>query len=197
MSTTAVVPDTTGALTTEKSTVRKYVKFGTDDKGSTIITDTKIQAEAQAKVTEDGPYKGMPVNWAKLEKDGYTIFSENEFVRYTVKSVAGFTHLVTSEEQQVYIIQAGLNYIQNAKANKIMDEMVEGSPEPTPSSNQETIDLREAINEEPTRRSMTPMEKIQKTIAALNLSQDEIDKILLSLAAAQATTTEVAETVTE
>jgi hypothetical protein len=183
--------ETTGALTTEKFTSRKYVKLGTDDKGNTIVTDTKIQTEAQAKVTDPKSDKiGMAVNWAKLEEAGYTLFSENEFVRYTVKSVEGFQHLIPAEDQQVYIIQAGLNYIQNAKSNKLMDETIEGAPEPTPASNQETIDLRESINEPPTRKLLTDMEKLQKLLSGLNLTAEQKKDLLVSLAATQV---EVAE----
>jgi hypothetical protein len=186
--------DSTGALTTEKFTSRKYVKLGTDDKGNTVITDTKIQAEAQAKVTDTkSPYVGMAVNWAKLEADGYTLFSENEFVRYTVKSIDGFKHLISTEDQQVYIIQAGLNYIQNAKSNKLMDELVEGATEPTPASNQETIDLREAINEPPSRKSLTDMEKLNRLLAGLNLTAEQKKDLLVSLAASQMDQSETVE----
>jgi hypothetical protein len=174
--------ETTGALTTEKFTSRKYVKLGTDDKGNTVITDTKIQAEAQAKVTDPkSPYVGMAVNWAKLEEAGYTLFSENEFIRYTVKSVEGFQHLIPAEDQQVYIMQAGLNYIQNAKSNKLMDELLEGAPEPTPASNQETIDLREAINEVPKRQSLTGLEKLLKMLPNISLTDDERKNLIATL----------------
>jgi hypothetical protein len=186
--------DSTGALTTEKFTSRKYVKLGTDDKGNTVITDTKIQAEAQAKVTDTkSPYAGTAVNWAKLEEAGYTLFSENEFVRYTVKSIEGFKHLISTEDQQVYIIQAGLNYIQNAKSNKLMDELVEGATEPTPASNQETIDLREAINEPPSRKSLTDMEKLNRLLAGLNLTAEQKKDLLVSLAASQMDQSETVE----
>jgi hypothetical protein len=133
----------------------------------------------------------MPVNWAKLEKEGYTLFNENEFIEYNVKSKAGAEALVPEEDQFVYIFQSGLNYIQNAKSNKLMNETVENAPEPTPAYNQETIDLREYINEGPKRKSSTPLEKLQKTIAALGLSQDQIDDLLRSLAATQPVTEEV------
>ena len=172
---TAAVIDSTGALSTEKNTYRKYVKLGTSEK--------KVQAEAQAKDSKTGLSK----NWQALEDAGYTVFSENEFVRYTVKSEDGFASLVPDEAQRVYIIQCGLNYLQNAKANGYMDEVQENTPEPTPSYNQETIDLREAINEPPTRKSLTDMEKLMKTLAALNLSPEQKQDLLISLAKAQNT----------
>lgn len=189
MTDTAV--DTTGALTTEKNTSRKYVKTATNDKGEVIIKDYAIQAETQAKETAEGPQKGMAVNWAKLEKEGYSVFNENEFIKYNVKSKAGAELLVPDETQFVYIFQSGLNYLQNNKINRLMNEMVENSPEPTPTYSNETIDLRDYINEPPVRKTTTPLEKIQKQIAALGLNQDQIDDILRQLAAAQSETEEV------
>lgn len=180
--------ESTGALSTEKNTYRKYVKFGTDEKGNRIVAEKKVQAEAQAKDSKTGLSK----NWQSLENDGFEVFSENEFVRYTVKSEDGFAHLVPDEAQRVYIIQSGLNYLQNAKANGYMDEVQENTPEPTPAYNQETVDLRDAINEPPTRKSLTDMEKLEKTLALLNLTPDQKAELLLSLAKSQVAADEAA-----
>lgn len=189
MATSTAAVTEVGALTTEKVTYRKYVKLDTDEKGNTIVKEKKLQAEAQAKVpadSKDYPDSiGISVNWAKLEKEGYTLFSENEFTRYTVKSEDGFASLVPDEAQRVYIIQSGLNYLQNAKANGLMDETEENNPVPTPSYQQATIDLRDAINEPPTRKSLTDMEKLERTIASLNLSPEQTADLLMTLAKAQ------------
>jgi len=180
--TSSPLTDTVGSLSTEKNTSRKYVKFGTDEKGNRIVTDKKVQAESQAKDSKTGLAK----NWQSLENDGYELFSENEFTRYNVKSEDGFAALVPDAAQRVYIIQSGLNYLQNAKANGYMDEVQENTPEPTPTYNQDTIDLREAINEPPTRKSLTDMEKLEKTLALLNLTPDQKADLLLTLAKSQA-----------
>lgn len=161
----------TGALSTEKVTYRGFAKF--NDKGE--ITETRAAAEAQAKTPD-----GVPVNWQKLLDNGWTQLNENEFIRYTVKTESGFHMLVPSEEQRLYIIQSGLNYIQNAKANSAMVALKEGTTEPE--SNMETIDLREGINEPPSRRSLSDQQKLEKLLAGLNLSKEQKAALLLSLA---------------
>lgn len=162
----------TGALSTEKITYRGFAKF--NEKGE--ITETRAAAEAQAKDAESG----VAVNWKKLLDNGWTQLNENDFIRYTVKTVQGFHMLVPSEEQRLYIIQSGLNYIQNAKANAAMVALKEGTTEPE--SNAETIDLREGINEPPSRRSLSDQQKLEKLLAGLNLSKEQKAALLLSLA---------------
>jgi hypothetical protein len=185
MSTTAVVPATSSELLTDKTTYRAYVKFKEDG------TIDKIQAKAQVKDDE---------NWKKLEAEGWVLFNQNDFIRYTVKSRAAIDLLVPDEAQQVYIFQAGLNYVQNAKANKLSVEVKEGTDTTTvqaePVSNDEEIDLREYINEAPERRMLSPLEKAQKLFAGLNMSEDAKKALLLQLAeqfAAQAAASQVEE----
>lgn len=185
-----------GAVTTEKQTYRAYVQTSTDKDGKTVVEKIKAQAEAAAKNKE-----GVAQNWAKIEsekdKEGnpaWTLFNENEFVRYTVKSLEGFTTLVPDETQQIYIIQSGLNYLQNAKANAAMTAMKDGAPEPTPLFNQETIDLRVgvgeagefSINEPPSRKSLTDVEKLTKMLLGMGYTQEMVDVALKTLAATQA-----------
>lgn len=177
MATSTVTPVDTGALSTEKVSYRAGIKTSTDATGKTVVD--KIQAKAaSAKLGK----RGGPENWEKMEDEGFTTISENEFTRYTVKSLDGFTHLVPNEAQQLYILNAGLGYIQNAKSNSMMVELVDNAPEPTPVHANETIDLREAINEEPTRKMLSNEEKLQKLIAGLGLAPDQIAALLLSAA---------------
>jgi len=197
MATTNAVPAVeSGAITTEKQTYRSYVQLGADKDGKTIVEKIKSQAEAAAKNKN-----GVATNWAKLEeekdKDGnpvWQLFNENEFIRYTVKSLDAFTTLVPEEAQQIYIIQSGLNYLQNAKANGAMTAMKDGAPEPTPLFNQETIDLRVgvgengeySINEAPSRKSLTDVEKLEKMLAAMGYAPEQVQVALATLAATQA-----------
>ncbi|MDR3392474.1 MAG: hypothetical protein P4L77_12155 [Sulfuriferula sp.] len=183
----------TGAITTEKQTYRTYIQTSSDKDGKTVVDKIKAQAEASAKVTDkNDPLFGLATNWAKLEREGWTLLCENEFVRYNIKSVDGFFALVTDKDQQNYIIQCGLNYAMNAKANAAMVALKDGTPEPTPEFDGETIDLRVgvgsegkySINEPPSRKSLTDIEKLMKTLGGLNLTQEQKEAMLLQVAAA-------------
>jgi hypothetical protein len=198
MATATVSPAVdTGALSTEKVTYRAYVQLGTDKDGKTVIEKIKSQAEADKKDAKTG----VSVNWQKLEeakdKEGnplWTLFNENEFVRYKLAEVSAFDALVPDKTQQLYIIQCGLNYLMNAKANGAMTALDEGKPEPTPLFNQNTIDLRTgvgdageySINEAPSRKSLTDLDKLIKNLVAMGLTTPEQQEpILLALAAAK------------
>jgi len=197
MATATLSPVDTGALSTEKVTYRAYVQLGTDKDGKTVIEKIKSQAEADKK----DPKTGLSVNWQKLEdakdKEGnplWTLFNENEFTRYQLKDIAAFDALVPDKTQQLYITQCGLNYVMNAKANGAMTALEEGKPEPTPLFNQNTIDLRTgvgdageySINEAPSRKSLTDLDKLIKNLVAMGLDTPEKQEpILLALAAAK------------
>lgn len=158
--------DTTGALSTEKSTYKAFVKF--TDKGDVDTINVKAESANQE-------------NWKKLTAAGLTEWNTNEFIRYVVHTKAGFDLLVPSEEQQIYIIQAGLNYIQNAKANAIASEKDETN-ENNPAHNQETIDLREYINKPPEKRSLTDQQKLERLVKSMGLSADEMQNMFAQLA---------------
>jgi len=160
-----------GSLIQEKVTYRTYVKL--NDKGEIEEKNSKQEASAKNK-------DGLAKNWEKLEEKGYTVWNENEFLKYTVNSVAGFNELVPDEEQRVYIIQAGLNYVQNAKANVKMTETVEGDDN-TPAYNGRTIDLKDEINKEPSKRSLTDLQKVERTLKGMNLSAEEFRNMMAIL----------------
>lgn len=159
-----VSPD---SLSTERVTYRAFVKQDTDG------TIDKIIAKAESA---DGK------NWEKAVKDGFTQFNENTFTRYTVKTEKGFHHLVPDEKQRLYIIQAGLNYVQNAGANQYSVEVKDGTNTkevaPEPAHNGEEIDLRDHINTPTERRALTPEEKLQRLVASLNLPADQMAALL-------------------
>jgi predicted Zn-dependent protease len=164
---------TAGSVTTEKITVRAYAKLieetvkNSDDTESIKTTVKEIQAKAEtAKKDKD---TGVSANWVKAEKDGFSLFNENEFIRYSVKNEAGFALIVPSEEQRIYIIQCGLNYVQNAKTNALAVSLKEGTSEPEPEFNGVEVDLRDYINEPPSRRSLSEIEKLVKQLTALGV----------------------------
>jgi hypothetical protein len=151
-----------GDLSMDKTTYRAYVKL--DDKGEIIETVAKAEVKDQT-------------NWKKLEEGGYKQWNENVMVRYTVKSMAAFEHLVPDEAQRVYIAQVGINYVQNSKANGLAVELKEGS-ETEPAYNNEEIDLREYINMIPSKRALTPLEKLERQLAGLGLDPTAVQILL-------------------
>lgn len=180
----------TGDLVTDKSTVRAYWKWVTvkvKNKKTGLVTE-KTKAKFIAKAETPGQE-----NWKKIEeekdKDGnavWNFFSENSFERYTVKTMAAFNALVL-EEQQPYICNSGVNYVQNSKMNSMAVEPKEGTGingiPPEPAHNQEDIDLREAINEKPGRRLKTNEEKAEEMLQKLGMDAASIAQFLGSLQA--------------
>jgi len=160
-----------GDLSSDKSTYRGYYK--SNDKGE--ITELVAKAEVKDQV-----------NWKKLESEGWQQFNENVVIRYTVKSLAAAQHLIPDEGQLVYVLQTGLNYIQNSKANALAVELKEGS-ETEPAYNGEEIDLREAINIPPSKRALTPLEKLERLLAGLGLDASAKAALLAQAAKKQAT----------
>jgi hypothetical protein len=184
-----------GALTQEKLTYRKFVKLGTDAQGATTIEKKAVKSESDKKepaLLDDGtpnPHAGVAVSWAGPTKEGFTLFNENDFIRYQVKSWAGAETLVPDEAQRVYIFQYGLNAIQTARAIGFMDELKEGESEPTPVHDGEVIDLKDSINEQPQRRSTSEIDKFVKQadayLAAMGIPEsaraETIAKMLASM----------------
>ena len=186
---TSTVDLNAGAVSTDKSVYRRYVKLGTVTEGDTTkttIAEQRIMQEAAAKDKKTG----LSQNWQKAEDDGLVVFNENEVVSYAVNSQEGFELLVPDAEQRLYIINAGLSNLQTSKAQAFMKAMVDNASEPTPQFNQTTLDMRVGIGEEgeysiqnaPQRRSLTDQQKLEKTLKSLNLAPDQLEALLLSVA---------------
>jgi hypothetical protein len=187
------------AITSEKVTYRRYVKLVAGDDGKTTIKETRILAEtdkkapAKLKNGDPNPLAGLSVNWATAEEDGLMLFSENEVVSYDVKSFEGAELLVPDEAVRLYIFQVGLSSVQTARANGIMKAVKEGTPEPEPEFNQNTIDLRvgtddegsNSINRAPSRRSLSDLDKLIKQLTAMGIPPEKQAAVLAALAASQ------------
>jgi hypothetical protein len=177
-----------GALSTEKVTYRKYVKLDTDKEGKTIVSDQRILAEADSKDKKTG----LAVNWQKAEDDGFLLFAQNDVTTYNVKTREGFELLVPDEEIRMYVINTGLSTIQTARANAFMKAMKEGAAEPEPEYNDATLDLRVgvgedgeySINKTPSRRSLSDIEKLIKTLTSLGMTPEQQKVVLMSYGAA-------------
>jgi|SRR5215472_4273018 len=169
---TAVTEGATGNSVTDNLTVEKvtYKGFAKWDEEGKIKAYNAKQESAKNEA------------WKNLEDAGYKLFNEIEFLKYIVHSEAGFTELVPDEEQRVYIIQAGLNYVQNAKASNVMSERADDN-ELQPKYNNTTFDLREKINEEPKKRVLTDFQKIERLLGTITASKDEKSAILAALMA--------------
>src|SRR5215469_12827397 len=135
-----------GDLISDKVTYRAYVKL--NEKGEIVDKVAKAETKDQS-------------NFKKLESEGWQQFNEVVMVRYTVKSIAAAQLLIPDEGQLVYAIQTGINYIQNSKANALVIESKEDD-ENTPAYNNEEVDLREYINMTPSKRALTPLEKLER-----------------------------------
>lgn len=158
-----------GSVNTEKIVYKGYAKL--DEKGQV----DKVQAKAES--ANQASWKAMETEAKKKE---WSEFNQNEFLRYSIKDEAGFHVLVPDAAQRTYIIQSGLNYIQNAKINGYMVDVHEDGI--TPKYNQETIDLREAINTPPERRSLTDMEKLERLLAQMNVDPATKEAMLIEAA---------------
>jgi hypothetical protein len=193
MATSTAVSEATGSIGTAKQTIRRYVKYdtypesaGPELAGKTFISEQTILQET-AKKDKD---TGLSDNWAKAEKEGFTLFSENEVITYQVKSQEGFELLVPDETQRLYLIQVGLDSIQGARSQVFMKANKEGAVEPTPEYNDYTLDLRAGVGEDqeysfnraPSRKSLTDEEKLMKMLAATGMSKEAAATFLLSMA---------------
>ena len=157
-------------LTTTHVTYRTYGAF--DEKG---------QAKG-AKKDKDGNLivEGTPSvlsqtqtgkNWEEAEKRGATILNQNQYKFYTLADLAGFDTLVPSAEQRLFIVQKGLDALQTAAANSYQTETKDKNSKDDPDEfvyNEDTIDLREAINTPPKRKNLSDEEKFMKAVGGLN-----------------------------
>jgi len=162
------------ALSTEKVTYRGYVKLTSEG----TVDSVKAKAESANQAS-----------WKKLEESGHLKLNQNDFLRYSVQDDADFAALVPDVEQRMYIVQAGLNYVQNSKANALMVELEEDGI--TPKYNDTEIDLREAINEPPSKRSLSDIQKLERLLKNSGLDAAGIQALLAQ--AASRFTTEVGE----
>ena len=194
--------DNTGTLSQEKRLARHYVKYGnatvngetrqTLDKRSTVQESDKKEPEtikdAEGKAIPN-PYAGQPVSFANAERSGLEVFSENEYIQYSVKSWEGAALLIPDEAQRLYIFQNGLSNYQTSRIQASMKELVEDATEPTPLYNGVTIDLAVGITNDdgtvsysiqqaPQRKSMSDEDKLIKQLRAMGTPEDKISLIV-------------------
>jgi len=104
-------------------------------------------------------------NFAALEKDGWVMVTENTFTTYEVTSLEGIKDLTPSEAQQVYIYNTGLRTIQTTKIAGIQKAFDKETN--TFVNNNESFDLRDAINEPPGRKVTSPILQIKNDVLEL------------------------------
>jgi hypothetical protein len=151
-------------ISKENITYRTYGTF--DDKG--LPTDTAVRRQSA-----DGK------TWEALEAAGKTRLVENTFVWYTLLDEAGFAELILDPEQRLAIINKGLNSIQTAAANQTQADFDKDSNQYV--TNEQTIDLRDVLNEPIQKRNLSPVQKMQGMIKSL--SADQIALLMAQLQA--------------
>jgi hypothetical protein len=140
-----------------------------DKDGVTKTIDEPIIAQQ----TADGK------SWARFEEDGNTKLSENNFKFYTVETIDGFLELITDDTLRIYYINRGLTAVQTAKANQYQKEFDESTKEFVYSD--ETIDMRDLLNEAPKRAKLSDVQKVARDVSAL--APEERDKLIALLLA--------------
>lgn len=167
---TTETTDSSAHLTVSAVTYRTYGAFdekgqakgAKKDKEGNVIVEGNVSVLSQ---TQTGK------NWEDAEKRGATILNENQFKFYVLNDLAGFETLVPNKDQQLYIIQKGLDALQTAAANQMQVEVEDKTSKDDPDKflyNGDTIDLREAINTPPKRKNLSDEEKFMKAVGSLN-----------------------------
>lgn len=194
---TAQNADAVGAIRQDKTTYRRYVKFGTTDDGQGNVTKTisksSILGETDKKEPEklkDGspnPHAGVSTSWAEAERDGFEKFNENDIVGYSVTSWEGAELLNPDPAMRLYIYNRGLATFQTSVANALMKSLKEETAgELQPEFDGVTVDLRVgtdeegnySINKAPARRAVDPEDKLIKMLRATGASEDKIQQVL-------------------
>jgi hypothetical protein len=176
MATTEITPvastdveNSSAHLTTELVTYRTYGAFDANSKAVGVKDDKTLGGKPSVQSqSNDGK------NWKAAEERGATVLSENAFRFYKLNSIAGLNDLVPDKEQQLYIIQKGIDAIQTSAASKAQTELLEKANESEPdvfANNGETIDLRDALNTPPQRRNLTDEQKFVKAVSVLDPSK--------------------------
>ncbi len=212
--------DAVGAIRQDKTTYRRYVKFGTTDDGQGNVTKTisksSILGETDKKEPEklkDGspnPHAGVSTSWADAERDGFEMLNENDIVGYSVTSWDGAELLNPDPAMRLYIYNRGLATFQTSVANALMKSLKESegaaAAELEPEFNGVTVDLRigtdeegnYSINKQPARRAVDPEDKLIKMLRATGADEAKIAAVLAivrATAASEAATADAKEEV--
>ena len=159
-------------ISTTKTTYRNYGGF--DEKGKAKGVTKKdeqgnpVFTENYATLSETQTKK----NWNAQEEKGAVVLSQNDFLFYSLTDLAGFDSLVPDAAQRLYIVQKGIDAIQTAAANQKMAELAEKKTVEDPDVflyNDDTIDLKEAINRPPQKKNLTPEEKFKRAVSELSV----------------------------
>jgi hypothetical protein len=137
-------------ITTEKKTYRTY---GTIDANG-LPVEPKVKRE-----TADGK------TWAALEASGKSVLAENVAITYILEDESAFPDLVPDPEQRRYIIQKGIEYIQNTSV-KVLGDFNDTTGEFN--YNGQEVDLRPFLNEPPSRTRKTELQKVTALLPNLN-----------------------------
>jgi hypothetical protein len=180
--------DSSMHITTSPVTYRNYGAFDADGKAKGVKKTKKKDAEG--KEFEEVVFEGLPSvlsetatkkNWDEAEKRGAILLTENEYKFYSLSDLSAFESLIPSAEQRLYVIQRGMDVIQNAAVAAFQTKLEEKNSKDDPDVyvyNGDTVDLREALNTPPQRKNLSDEEKFMKAVGSIPQ-----EKLLAMLAA--------------
>jgi hypothetical protein len=146
------VENTSSANVTKENII--YRTYGTlDEKGQPVGAAVRRQSQ-------DGAV------WEQMEKDGKTRLCENTYIWYTLTNEEGFADLVPDMDQRLAIINKGINALQTARANQTQADFDKEAGQYV--TNDQIVDLIDAINEPISKRGQSPLQKALGTLKTLN-----------------------------
>ena len=174
-----VSQDVASSVDTQNSSISttlvEYRTYGVvDAKGNFVGVDAKNPSVLSQTATGK--------NWEAAQKAGATALNTNQFKFYSLSDESALSTLVADPKQRLYIIQKGLDAIQTAAANRLQTELQEKKDKDEADQymyNDETIDLREAINRPPEKKNLTPMEKFERALGVI--PQDQLAAFMAEL----------------
>ena len=146
-------PESTSSANVTKENIIYRTYGSLDDKGQPVGTAVRRQSQ-------DGSV------WEQMEKDGKTRLVENTFIWYTLTNEEGFSDLVPDADQRLAIINKGINALQTARANQTQVDFDKEAGQYV--TNDQIVDLIDAINEPISKRGQSPLQKALGTLKTLN-----------------------------
>ena len=150
------------------------ISASTESTSSANVTKENIIYRTYGLLDEKGQPVGAAVRrqsqdgavWEQMEKDGKTRLCENTYIWYTLTNEEGFTDLVPDADQRLAIINKGINALQTARANQTQADFDKEAGQYV--TNDQIVDLIDAINEPISKRGQSPLQKALGTLKTLN-----------------------------
>jgi hypothetical protein len=166
MSTTEIVP----AIKTENKDYRVYLKL--DNKG--LIDDVKL-------VSTENQFKALD-----KADSGYTLAGEQTVKMIKFGTVEGFLLAVPDPEAQLDIINRGTSIKIAQKLNAVLTELTDKSDNLVfEFGTQDVLETINLIQEGPKRQKLSDIDKLLKSLQAMNLPESVIQATIAQIKTAQ------------